>query len=231
MAFWYFQVREQREIRDFTLVLNLPNLSREKLNYPEGCMTPTKIDPTADKAGSILTFRLDHALSNKGMGVALPALPQPGEITNAALGEIDRGWLLIMAMLLLTLTLSGANHAVILSLLFGATAAFAYGLVADCSDLLFGFWATASFVLCPLFLLLLLIAGRTLARPVARKVAIQLILFGLIFPCAAGFDPDRQSLYLNLCSLLFLAFLAPLLVKPNWNQAPPIAIVSPSAMA
>src|SRR5688572_20104280 len=78
MAYWYFQIQEQREIRDFTLTLALPDLQREKLNYPEGCMTPTKIDPTPDRAGSILTFRLDHALSNKGMGIALPELPQPG---------------------------------------------------------------------------------------------------------------------------------------------------------
>lgn len=229
MAFWYFQVREQREIRDFTLTLTLPDLSREKLNYPEGCMTPTKIDVTPDKAGSVLTYRLDHALSNKGMGVALPALPQPGEKTNAVLGETDRGWLLVVAMLLLTLTLSGTNHAVTFSLLFGATVAFAYGLAADCSDLLFGFWATAGFALCPLFLLLLFIAGRTFARPIARRVAFQLIVFGLVFPCAAGFDPDRQSLYLNLCSLIFLALMAPLLIRPNWLAEPPIAIVSPSA--
>src|SRR4051812_18454164 len=125
MAFWYFQVHEQREIRDFTLTLTLPDLAREKLNYPEGCMTPTKIDSIADRAGSILTYRLDHALSSKGMGVALPALPHPGATTTAVLGQTDRAWLLMMAMLLFTLTLAAAKHAVVLTLLFGATTAFA----------------------------------------------------------------------------------------------------------
>ena len=41
-------------------------------------MTPTDIKSTADGLGSVLTYRLDHAISNKGMGIALPNLPQPG---------------------------------------------------------------------------------------------------------------------------------------------------------
>src|ERR1051326_3196804 len=86
MSFWYVQVREAREIRDFTLTLTLPDLAKPKLNYPEGCMTPTSIKPTADNQGSVLTLRLDHAISNKGMGIALPALPQPGAETSARLG-------------------------------------------------------------------------------------------------------------------------------------------------
>ena len=111
-------------------------------------MTPTKIDFTPDRAGSILTYRLDHALSNKGMGVALPELPQPGAETNAVLDETDRGWLLVIAMLLLTLTLAGVEHAVILSLLFSATIAFAYGVLADFSDMLFGFLPSAAVIYC-----------------------------------------------------------------------------------
>jgi hypothetical protein len=222
MAFWYFQVHEQREIRDFTLTLTLPDLAREKLNYPEGCMTPTKIDATADRAGSILTYRLDHALSNKGMGVALPALPQPGAMTNAVLGQTDRAWLFVVAMLLITLTLAGANHAVLLTLLIGATTAFAYGLVADFSDLLFGFWGTAAAVLCPIFLLLTVIAGRTMPWSISRRITFQLVLFGLILPCVAGLDPDRESLYLNVCALLFLGFIAPLLLRSSQTTTSPI---------
>ena len=40
-------------------------------------MTPGNIQPTADGQGSVLTYRLDHAISNKGMGISLPTLPQP----------------------------------------------------------------------------------------------------------------------------------------------------------
>jgi hypothetical protein len=224
MAFWYFQVAEQREIRNFLLTLNLPDLPREKLNYPEGCMTPTKIDPTPGNSGSVLTYRLDHALSNKGMGIALPALPQPGAVTNAVLGETDRAWLLLAAMLLLTLTLAGAERALAMALLFAMTTALGYGLLADFSDLLFGFWGTAAFVLCPIFLILAALLMRRTPDPISKRIAIQFILFGLMYPCAAGLDQDRQPLYLNLCSMLFLALIAPLLMRSS-PPGPPLATI------
>ncbi len=56
LSFWYFQVREPREIRDFTLTLNLPDLSKAKLNYPDGCMTPTDIKPGRNGQGTVLTL-------------------------------------------------------------------------------------------------------------------------------------------------------------------------------
>src|SRR5439155_9676330 len=131
VSFWYFQVREPREIRDFLLTLTLPDLPKARLNYPGGCMTPTDIQPTSSARGCVLAFRLDHAISNQGMGVALPSLPQPGELTNAVLGETERAWLLLFAMLALTLTLAQVRHAALISILFGAAMAFAYGLVGD----------------------------------------------------------------------------------------------------
>jgi hypothetical protein len=131
VSFWYFQVREAREIRDFLLTLKLPDLPKARLNYPGGCMTPTDIQPTNNARGSVLTFRLDHAISNQGMGVALPSLPQPGEMTNAVLGEAERAWLLNFAMLALTLTLAQVRHAVLISILLGAaTTSTPFGLPA-----------------------------------------------------------------------------------------------------
>ncbi len=154
MSYWYLQVQEPREIRDFIFTLSLPDLTKAHLNFPEGCMTPTAIQPTPDNRGTILTFRLDHAISNKGMGVALPTVAQPGETTNAVLAEVERGWLLIFAMLVLGLALAGTGQAVLLSVLFGAACACAYGLLGDFSDVLFGFWATAALILLPVFLML-----------------------------------------------------------------------------
>ncbi|MDB6123193.1 MAG: hypothetical protein JWQ71_2186 [Pedosphaera sp.] len=151
MSFWYLQVKEAREIRDFTLTLVLPDLAKVRLNYPEGCMTPTEIRPTADGQGSVLVYRLDHAISNKGMGISLPTLPQPGETTKAVLGETERSWLLIFAMLVLGLTLASVKHAVLISLLFGAGTALGYGLLGDFSDLLFGFWERLRLCCCRCF--------------------------------------------------------------------------------
>ena len=41
----------------------------------------------------------------------------------------------------------------------------------------------------------------------------QFLIFGIFYPCLAGLDDDRQSLYLNLSALAFLAFITCLLVK------------------
>jgi hypothetical protein len=212
LSYWYFQVREAREIRDFTLTMNLADLPKSKLNYPDGCMTPTDIQSTKDGQGCVLTYRLDHALTDKGMGIALPQLPQPGETTRAVLDETDDAWLLVFAVLALSLTLANVRHAVLLTILFSTAAAFGYGLLADFSDLLLGFWGTAILILLPMFLLLAKLLTR--AAPAAGKgLAAQFLLFGVIYPCVAGLDNDRQSLYLNLCALGFLAFTAWLLVK------------------
>jgi hypothetical protein len=224
MSFWYLQVREPREIRDFTLTLTLPDLAKARLNYPEGCMTPTTVEAAPGNQGSLLTYRLDHAISNKGMGIALPTLPQPGATTNAVLAEIERGWLLIFAMLVLGLTLSGAHNAVLLSIFFGAATACGYGLLADFSDLLFGFWGTALLVLLPLFVFLAWLLSRVAPQPSARLLAFQLLLFGIVYPCAAGLDSDRQTLYFNLCALGFLAIAASQIAqhfgKPGTIPAP-----------
>jgi hypothetical protein len=208
MSFWYFQVTEQREIRDFTLTLNLPDMPRAKLNYPEGCMSPTDVKPTADNRGSLLTYRLDHAISHKGMGVSLPTLPQPGATTNAVLGEAERGWMLIVATLLLSFTLGAVRHAVLLTVLFASGVALAFGVLGDFSDLLFGFWGTAALVFLPLLLLLAWIAKRTAGGTNGKILSTLLFVFGALYPIAAGLDDDRQSLYLNICGFLFLAFTA-----------------------
>ncbi|HEX3800592.1 MAG TPA: hypothetical protein VH413_18005 [Verrucomicrobiae bacterium] len=207
MSCWYFQVTDAREIRDFTLTLNLPDLPKAHLNNPEGCMTPTDVKPTAGGLGSLLTYRLDHAISSKGMGVALPTPPQPGAVTNAVLGETERSWLLIFALLVLGLTIASVKTAVLTSLLFGAATALGYGLLGDFSDLLFGFWGTVALVLTPAFVLLAWLLHKLMPGLSGKLMALQLLLYGVLLPCAAGLDAERQSLYLNVCAGLLLAFV------------------------
>jgi len=205
LSYWDFEVREAREIRDFTLTLNLPDLLKAKLNYPDGCMPPTDIQPTKDGNGSVLTYRLDHAISDKGMGIALPQLAQPGETTRAVLGQAEDAWLLLFSALALCLVIIGARHAVLLTIAFGAAAALGYGLLADFSDLLFGFWATFALVLLPLFGFYAFMLRRV--TPIAGKgLAGMFLLFGVFYPCVAGLDASRQGLYLDLCTLGLLLF-------------------------
>jgi hypothetical protein len=225
MSSWYMQVKEAREIRDFTLTLTLPDLTKAHLNNPEGCMSPTDIKPTSNGQGSILTYRLDHAISSKGMGIALPTPSQPGETTNAVLGEIERSWLLIFALLVLGLTMASVRHAVLISLLFGAATALGYGLLGDFSDILFGFWGTAVFVLVPIFFLLTRLLRKVVPGTTGKLMARLMLLFGLLLPCLSGLDWERQSLYLNICGGVFLAFVTwqlatQLIAAPKTEAAP-----------
>jgi len=219
VSFWYFQVRESREIRDFLLTLTLPDLPKARLNYPGGCMTPTDIRPTSSAQGCVLTFRLDHAISSQGMGVALPSLPQPGEMTNAVLGETERAWLLLFAMLALTLTIAQISHAALISLLFGTATALAYGLLGDFSDLLFGFVGTAVLILIPLLFALAKLLTRLTTDAAIKALALQFLIIGIVYPCVAGLDPGRQTLYLNICAGGFLGFTAWMLAARLRNRS------------
>jgi hypothetical protein len=162
--------------------------------------------PAANSQGCVLTFRLDHAISNQGMGVALPSLPQPGESTNAVLGETERACVFIFAMLALTLTVVQVRHAALATILFGAATALAYGLLGDFSDLLFGFVGTAVLILIPFLLVLAKLLARLTTGVAIKALAVQFLIVGILYPCAAGLDPGRQTLYLNLCAVGFLGF-------------------------
>ena len=199
LSYWYFQVREPREMRDFELKLVLPDLAKSKLNYPEGCMTPTEI--ATEGNGCALTYRLDRAICNKGMGVSMPKLTQPGETTSAVLAEAGRGWVLLFVALVLGTATSGGATSALRSVLMGIAAALAFGLMGDISDSFLGFWGSAIVVLVPAFCLLSALAGKL----AGKLVAIEVIAFGLIYPCVAGFDASRQTLYLNVCAGLLLA--------------------------
>ena len=229
VSFWYFQVREAREIRDFLLTLTLPDLPKARLNYPGSCMTPTDIQPTNSARGCVLTFRLDHAISSQGMGVALPSLPQPGEMTNAVLGETERAWLLLFAILASTLALAQVRHAVLISILFGAATAFAYGLLGDFSDLLFGFLGTTGLILVPLLLVLAKLLTRVTGGTAIKALALLFLVIGILYPCVAGLDSGRQTLYLNLCAVGSLGFMAWVLASRLRNRSEEQTRANPTA--
>jgi hypothetical protein len=141
------------------------------------------------------------------MGVSLPALPQPGETTSAVLEEVERGWLLVFAAVVLGLALSSIAHPVLLMVLFATASACGYGLLGDLSDVTFGFWGAAAIVLLPLFCLLAWLLARY-ADNVGKMLAFEVFLFGVIYPVLAGLDNERQGLYLNICAFVFLFFAA-----------------------
>ena len=119
----------------------------------------------------------------------------------------------------------------LLTVLFSTATALGYGLLADFSDLLFGFWGTAIFVLCLISCCLQNLLMNAAAQ-IGRWLAALFLLLGILYPCLAGLDGDRQSLYLNLCALAFLSFAAWLLVKQLMKEkisASAAAVIDPVA--
>jgi len=77
----------------------------------------------------------------------------------------------------------------LIGILFGTATAFAYGLLGDFSDLLFGFLGTAVFILIPLLLVLAKLLTRVTGGAAIKALALQFLIIGILYPCAAGWTP------------------------------------------
>jgi hypothetical protein len=142
MDTFYYQVPVQREIKNFVLVLTVDRLPVSLLNYPEGVLSPTEIEATADQKGSILTWRLDRAITVAGMGVALLQPEQPGAKVLRVLWNSPYALTLLGTMLALTLLIRGESvHFLDLALLSGAYCV-QFLVMAAVSDFFFGFWGS-----------------------------------------------------------------------------------------
>jgi len=58
-------------------------------------------------------------------------------------------------------------------------------------------------------------------------LALQLLLFGIVYPCVAGLDAQRQSLYFDLSALAFLALAASQLVQRFFGGWPAAKAMAP----
>ena len=157
-----------------------------------------------------LRHRLDHALpTDKGKGIALPELPQPGETTRAVLNEADDAWLLVFAGLIFSLTLTNVRHAVLIAILLASATAFGYGLLADFSDLLFRLLVHSGIGVVAVVFVCWPVVDANVSRASLTGFwsAGQFLLFGVIYPCLAGLDNNRQGLYLNLSALALITGL------------------------
>jgi hypothetical protein len=137
-----YQITNRREIKEFELSLTIDHLPVSLLNYPNGALTPTEIKSTSDGLGSVLTWRLDRAITSAGMGVALIAPEQPGAKVLQVLVNSAYGITLLLAVLCLTLLIRGEKvNFLDLALISGAYSIY-YMVMASVSDLFFGFWGS-----------------------------------------------------------------------------------------
>jgi hypothetical protein len=192
METFYYQIPVQREVKNFRLTLTIDRLPVSLLNYPEGCLTPTEIKPTADQRGSVLDWKLDRAITVAGMGVALFQPEQPGAKVLRVLLNSPYALTLLGTMLALTMLIRGEPvHFLDLALLSGAYCV-QFLIMAAVSDSFFGFWG--SLVLgAGLTGLLTFLLFRKLSSRLLRTLIYLLVgFFTLVYPLSGLLEQTTQ---------------------------------------
>jgi hypothetical protein len=201
---FYYQVSDVREIRDFLLTLRLPDIPLREINYPEGCITPTS--KQAANGGSVLEWRLDRALTTRGMGVALPEPAQPGALVARVLRYAWHGGMLLLVTVVITAIALGLGFNVLRIALLGAVFVGEFMFLAAVSDYVPSFWlAWAVAAVLAIGAAVLILGGRRAPFPL---LWLPVVFMGL-YPLLALPRDAAPSLLLGIdvLTVLYLAAL------------------------
>lgn len=182
MDYFYYQIPIQREIKNFNLTLTVDRLPVSLLNYPDGVITPTEVQPTADGRGSILTWNLDRAITVAGMGVALIQPQQPGAQVLRVLVISPYALTLLGAMLALTMLIWGMNVRFLDLALLSAVYCMQFLLMAAISDFVFGFWGSLIIGAALTLFLSWLLFRRLPSRLLRALIYVLVAFFSLVYP-------------------------------------------------
>ena len=188
MNYFYYQIPVQQETRNFLLTLTVDRLPVSLLNYPEGCLTPTEIKPTSDQRGSILTWRLDRAITVAGMGVALAQPEQPGAQVVRVLSNSPYALTLLIAMLALTLLIRREPVQFIELALLAAVYCVQFLVMAAVSDWFFGFWGSLILGALLTGALTFLLFRRHPSRLLRTLIYLLVAFFTILYPLAGLLD-------------------------------------------
>jgi hypothetical protein len=216
---FYYQISDEREIRDFLLTLTLPDIPRKEINYPEGCIPPTEIGVTADQRGSVLRWQLNRALTTRGMGIALPNPTQPGQQVALVLRYVWHGGILLLVTLAMTAILLGRGFTVVTTALVGGVFTGEFMLLAALCDLFPSFWmpwllsAAIAVILTSLIL-----GGYKAPKPMLALP----IVFMAIYPLLALPEDINTALLtgMDVLTIVYLAILSLICLRGNTRSAP-----------
>jgi hypothetical protein len=220
METFYFQIPSQRQIKDFVLTVGVDRLPVSLLNYPDGTLTPTRVEPTADGLGSVLTWEFDNAITVAGMGVALPQPVQPGAEVLRVLSNSRYALTLLGAMLALTLLLCGQPVQFLdLALLAGAYS-IEFLLMAAVSDSVFGFWG--SLVIGALAVNVLTYLLYRKYPPLPSRLIFGLVgFFSILYPLSGLItDVGVQNSFNNLVQVGLIVYLFCLALTTRLKNQP-----------
>lgn len=222
MDYFYYQITEQREVKDFILTLTVDRLPTTLLNYPGGCITPTGIKPTPDGKGSVLTWHLDRAVTTAGMGVALPQPEQPGADVLRTLNQSPYALTLLIATLGLTLLILGeAVHFLDLALL-SAVYSLQFLLMAGLSDTLLGFWGSMILGVVLTSFLAFLLYRKHRSRLLRILVSALVLFFALLYPLSGLLsDVTQRNSVDALVQVGLIIYLFALTLYSRLKAGPP----------
>ncbi len=206
MEMWQYSISQTRELRDFELVMNLPDVPRERLDYPEGCLTPTTIQAGPQGQGTVLIWKLDRAITTRGMGVDLPAAPQPGNLVARVLAYAWRGGMLLLVGLLVSLLPGGVRMTLARLALVGGAYCGQGMLLAALSDTRLGPPGAAAIGAA----LALLLAYVALRWPVSvlRPAPVGLVIFFIVAYPLLALPKDLAPVLMTAADVALLAYLA-----------------------
>ncbi len=228
MQYFYYQIPTQREIKDFTLTMTIDRLPTTLLNYPEGCITPTDIKPTADGQGSVLTWKLDRAVTLAGMGVALPQPEQPGANVLRALTNSPYALTLLIATLALTLLILGEPVRFIDLALLSGVYSLQFLLMASLTDYVLGFWGVLILGAALVSLLAFLLYRKHPSRLLRILVAALVIVFGLLYPLSGLLtDVAYRNSVDGLVQVGLIVYLFGLSLYARLRPSPPVPSAAP----
>ncbi len=182
MDSFYYQVTEEREIRSLALTIELADVAADRLNYPDGCITPTSVAPLGAGGGCRLEWTLANAISTRGMGVALPKRDQPGDSMARLLAGAPLGLVLLLGAWLATKLLTRRPVELLPAVLIAAAYTLLHTAAAPLADTLVGFYGALA-IMVPL-------AAGLVAALEGRGMALALFLFfALVYPVTSVAEP------------------------------------------
>ncbi|MBN1440273.1 MAG: hypothetical protein JW929_12770 [Anaerolineales bacterium] len=202
MDYFYYSVLDNRFVDDFEFTLTIDRLPTTLLNYPDGVLTPTEVRPTEDGNGSVLTWRLNHAITNAGMGVSLIRPEQPGEKVLRLLVNSPIAITILGSLLALMIVLLGAVPNLMDLVLVSAVYCVEYLMMAGISDSFLGFWGALGVGAALTFFLAFLLFRRSSSRLRKTLVLVLVAFFALAYPLSGLID---QIAVLNSFNALLLA--------------------------
>jgi hypothetical protein len=188
MDFFFYRIPNQRYINDFEFTLTVDRLPTTLLNYPNGVLAPSEIQATPDGRGSILTWRLNQAVTTAGMGVALISPEQPGEKVLRVLAVSPYAVTMLGAILALTLLILGyAVNLLEMALLVGVYSV-EYLVMAGISDFFFGFWGSLIIGAALTLFLAFLLFRKFSSRLVKVLLFCLIAFFTVLYPLSGLLD-------------------------------------------